>query len=83
MKHLFVTVINQKSALAIWGMMRCFASCIDIVIDGNKARTKTVLHFYTVFQVYDLFFCSFQYFVIMSMHFGIKCGELNVQFNGP
>lgn len=35
MKHLFVTVINQKYALAIWGMMRCFASCIDIVNDGN------------------------------------------------
>lgn len=52
MKNFFVTVINHKSALAIWGM-KCFALCIDMVYDGNKNRAKPILHFYTVFQVCD------------------------------
>lgn len=63
----FVTVTNQKSALATWGMKEPL--CFMLVCDGNKARAKTILHFYTVFQVCDSFICSFQYFVIMSMHF--------------
>lgn len=30
-----------------------------MVSDGNEARAKTVLHFYTVFQVCDYFFVLF------------------------
>lgn len=40
-----------------------------MVYVGNKARAEIVMHFYTVFQACDVFFCcccccSFRYFVI-------------------
>lgn len=74
----FVTVINQTSALAICGMklMLCFKH-IDMV--ETKLELKTVLQFYTVFKVCDKVWISLQYFVIISMHFRIKCGELSFQ----
>ena len=42
----FVTVMNQKSALATWGMRETL--CFMLVCDGNKARAKNVNIFYRV-----------------------------------
>lgn len=65
MKHFLVTVINQESALAIFRKkktklknMLCF-KYTDLVCDGNKARAKSVLRLFTVFQVCDAFLFLF------------------------
>lgn len=65
MKHFFVTVMKQKSALAIWGLTRCFASCVDLLIDGNKARAKPYCVFILCSELVILFLFCFVLFSIL------------------